>query len=165
MACRKYFVMEDGNTCWLCRRPITTGDLFFISPDGYRHHDCHSHQKESKTMLATLSYDTKHIYTTAMGPAAAPTVQSSRVSLALSTAFRGAGIPYPSHGLDYNSIKVRLEGDMLVLSYIRHVRDTVEYSNASLRTESVEALIQKSSLISGIPGVIAESIKFTIEED
>lgn len=116
-------------------------------------------------MLATLSYDTKHTYTTAMGPAAAPTEQSTRVSLALSAAFRGAGIPYPSHGLDYESIKVRLEGDLLILSYIRHVRDSMEYNNASQRTESVEALIQKSSLISGITGVVAESIKFTIEED
>lgn len=116
-------------------------------------------------MLATLTFDTQHVYRTALGPASGPKEYSNRISLALSEAFRGAGIPYPSHGLDYESVTVRVEDDILILSYIRHVRDSVEYNNASQRTESVEALIQKSSLISGITGVVAESIKFTIEED
>jgi hypothetical protein len=116
-------------------------------------------------MRATLKYDTKHLYRVAMGPAAAPTEQSSRISLALSETFRVSGVPYPGNGLDYESLRVSAEGDMLTLTYIRHNYDAVEYDNVSERADSVELLIHRSSVTSGIPGVIAESIKFTIEED
>lgn len=116
-------------------------------------------------MRATLKYDTKHVYRTPLGPAAAPTEQSSRVSLALSDAFRGAGIPYPGAGLDYESLRVGVEGDILTLTFIRHAYDAVEYDNVTQRADSVELLIHRSAVTSGIPSVIAESIKFTIEED
>jgi hypothetical protein len=116
-------------------------------------------------MLVSLKYDTKHRYMAVMSPTTVPVEQSNRVSNAISEVLRGAGVPYPGGGLDYASLRFSVDNDVLALTYIRHNYDSVEYDNVTQRADSVEALIHRSAITSGIHGVVAESIRFIIEED
>lgn len=112
--------------------------------------------------VAKLSYDTEHTYRTSLPGS---DYCNTAISSALNDVFRGLGIPRPDFGIDYQSLKFRRDDDVLVASVVKHNIDQIEYDSVTDRTLAIETLINRSMLMAGIPGVIAETIKFEIEDE
>lgn len=111
-------------------------------------------------MLATLSFESEHYHRCPIDQPDSP----SAVSYALEQAFRGAGIPRPSSDMDFSSIRVTEESGVIVVRWRRKYFDRIQYDSPSQRTDTIEMLIVRSCLTQGIPGIIPETIKFTIED-
>lgn len=88
----------------------------------------------------------------------------SAVSFALGPLFRKAGIPRPGMDIDWNSVNVEKRDQSLCLTYRRRTVEIIEYDNVSLLAAAVESAIHRSAIDAGIPGIIPETIKFTIED-
>jgi hypothetical protein len=164
---------ENPLTCHRCSRPIhgevswiTAYDTYLAKMPAPVHFGClHTGDEEvdvlgMKTNHVKLYYETEHTYKQFI----TYPDQETAVSLTLSELFRAGGIPYPG-GIDYEKVRVTSDGKTLTLHYVRTNTQERRFSDSKDLSRAIEEMLQTGSLLAGIPGVIPESIRFTITKD